>query len=106
MTSEAIREIKKAEENGAQLIINARAHEKFRQEQTVKEIEKSKRNAENRFKAIFEDRIRVANAQADEITEARLAQARAEAEEIELTARSNEDEAINLIIEEINRLWQ
>lgn len=106
MTSEAIREIKKAEENGAQLIINARTHEKFRQEQTVKEIEKSKRNAENRFKAIFEDRIRVANAQADEITEARLAQARAEAEEIERTARSNEDEAINLIIEEIKRLWQ
>lgn len=106
MTSEAIKEIKKAEENGAQLIINARAQEKFRLEQTVKEIEKSKRSAEQRFKAIFDDRIRAATVQAQELTDARIAQAHAEADKIAELALANEDDAVNLIIEEIKRLWQ
>ena len=101
VTNDALREIKKAEDNGAQLIINAKTEAKYRIEQTVREIEKSKLDAEERFKRIYNDRI-----EANELVENRLRVARDEAQELITHAEQGMDEAVNIIIEEIKSLWQ
>ena len=106
VTNDALREIKKAEDNGAQLIINAKTEAKYRIEQTVREIEKSKLDAEERFKIIYNDRIEVATRQANELAENRLRVARGEAQELITHAEQGMDEAVNIIIEEIKSLWQ
>ncbi len=106
MTGDALKEIKKAEENGAQLIVNARIESQYRLEQTVKEIERSKAQAKLRFEEIFNNRINAANTQAEELRAARHEQAMREADALSAEARKNTDRAISIIIEEIKSLWQ
>lgn len=106
MTNDAIKQIKRAEENGAQLIVNAKAEAKFRIEKAVEEIEKSKEIAEANFEKIFNARIDVARETAKKISSDRLENAKAEALKIEQRARSKMDSASELVVEEIKSLWQ
>lgn len=106
MTNDAVKEIKKAEENGAQLIVNARIEAKFRVEQTGTEIEKSKLDAQENFKRVFDTRVAAASEQAQKIVSARVERAQKEADEIGKGAKSNMEKAVDIIIEEIKSLWQ
>lgn len=106
MTNNAIKEIKKTEENATQMVINAQAEAKYRLEQTVLEIEKSKTDAEQKFKEIYNARIATTTEQANKLLSEKRAEAQAEADRIEAHAESKMQGAVDIIIEEIKSVWQ
>lgn len=106
MTNNAIKEIRKIEENATQKVINAQAEAKYRVEQTILEIEKSKADAEQKFKEIYNARIATTTEQADRLLAEKKAEAQAEANKIELHAESKMQSAVDIIIEEIKSVWQ
>ena len=106
MTIDAIREIKNAEENGAQLIINSQIESKYRIEKVSEELENTKLEAEKKFKGIFNAKISLAYQKANLIASEEEQKAKADAEVIENSAKSKIDGAVDIIIEEIKSLWQ
>ena len=106
MTNNAIKEIRKTEENATQMVINAQTEAKYRLEQTVLEIEKSKIDAEKKFKEIYNARIATGTEQANKLLSEKKAEAQAEANRIESHAESKMQGAVDIIIEEIKSVWQ
>ncbi len=106
MTNDAIKEIKKAEDNASQLIINAKTEAKYRLEQTAIEIEKAKAEAEVGFKRMLAERLNKAQENAKIEREKAVSSAQEKAQKIEVDAKARLDEVANIIIAEIKSLWQ
>ncbi|MBQ8738571.1 MAG: hypothetical protein IJZ04_03635 [Clostridia bacterium] len=106
MTNEAINEIKKAEDNASQLIVNARTEARYRTEQTAIEIEKAKQEAEQGFKRMLAERLSKARENASAERERAISSANETAQQIKKDASARLDEVADIIIAEIKALWQ
>ena len=106
MIEDAIREIKRAEENGAQLVINAQAESKYRIDTATEETKRATESEEARLEKEFRQKLEAAEKNAYEIADKRKEEAAKEALRIETDAKANMADAVGLIIEEIRSSWQ
>ncbi|MGM9665798.1 MAG: hypothetical protein ACI3XX_04600 [Eubacteriales bacterium] len=106
MIEDAIKEIKRAEENGAQLVINAQAESKYRIDTATEETQRAAESEEARLEKEFRQNLEVAEKKASEIADKRNEDAAKEALRIETDAKARMAEAVDMIIEEIRSSWQ
>ena len=106
MMNELIKEIKKAEENASQLVINAQTEAKYRIEQVSEELKKAQYDEENRLEAELAQKLEQAKKEAEEIIAASEAQAKKDAAEIEKKAKAKMTKTIEFILEVIEKQWQ
>jgi len=106
MTSDALREIKRAEENADQMIVNVTAQSKYRIEQITAELKDAKEEASLQYKVNYEAQIEKANKDAESYKAEVRKETDAEIEELKSIADSNAKDTIDLIIEEILAQWQ
>lgn len=106
MIEDAIKEIKRAEENGAQLVINAQAESKYRIDTATEETKRATESEEARLEKEFRQNLEAAEKNAHEIADKRKEEAAKEALRIETDAKANMADAVGLIIEEIRSSWQ
>ena len=106
MMNEMIKEIKKAEENASQLIINAQAEAKYRIEQASEEFRKAECDEESRLEEELAKKLNEAKEQAQEIIKESEAQAKKDAADIEKKAKTKMPKTIEFILEVIKEQWQ
>lgn len=106
MMNEMIKEIKKAEENASQLIINAQAEAKYRIEQASEELKKAQYDEENRLEAELEEKLNEAKKEAEKIIEKSEVQAKKDCADIEKKAKTKMPKTIDFILEVIKESWQ
>lgn len=106
MIEDAIKEIKRAEENGAQLVINAQAESKYRIDTATEETKKVIEDEEIRLEKEFKENLSLAEEKASLIITDRNKDAGREAMRIENDARARMAGAVDIITEEIKSSWQ
>lgn len=103
---DAIKEIKRIEENGSQLIVNVRAEAKYRIEAARREIAKMNEQEEQRLEILLNDELESVLARGEEIMNEKREIAKKEAEALSKKAGANLTSAVELVIKEIMSRWQ
>ena len=106
MIKDAMKEIKRAEENSAQLIINAQAESKYRIDTATEETERAVEDEEARLEKEFRKNLSLAEEKAASIISEKSEDAAKEASRMEKDAKARMADAVDIITEEIRALWQ